>query len=294
MLKFEKREVNGPNNVGLFALEDISKDTIIIREVPFYSFGMENIRHYMMNTNPTGNPVLDAEIRELQTKLGIANKKYRKIDSSFSDKYPLEARILLDRIAAIISEKDFELESKDVQEKWLALHDAHQDIRTDTVIGIFGLRSEKGKLLNGQIANCRGFDKSKERYIIECNDQSPEHAEKILLKKENLKTVSGIFRSNSYTDGLFETRSRLNHACKANTNTLSVPEYNQLLGKGLIATQPNECITIAKENIKTGEELTHCYILTGSGKSANIRREELREKYKFECQCESCCNEQIA
>ena len=242
MSKFEKRKVNGPNNVGLFALEDISKDSIIIREVPFYSFGMENIRHYMMNENPTGNPVLDAEIRELQTKLGIANKKYRKIDSSFSDKYPLEARILLDRIAAIISEKDFELESKDVQEKWLALHDAHQDIRTDTLIGIFGLRSEKGKLLNGQTANCRGFDKSKERYIIECNDQSPEHTEKILLKKENLKTVSGIFRSNSYTDGLFETRSRLNHACKANTNTLSVPEYNQLLGKGLIAIQPNECI----------------------------------------------------
>ena len=78
MSKFEKREVNGPSNVGLFALEDISKDSIIIREVPFYSFGMENIRHYMMNENPTGNPVLDAEIRELQTKLGMANKKYHK------------------------------------------------------------------------------------------------------------------------------------------------------------------------------------------------------------------------
>ena len=117
MSKFEKREVNGPNNVGLFALEDISKDTIIIREVPFYSFGMDNIRHYMMNKNPTGNPVLDAEIRELQTKIGIANKKYRERDSSFSDKYPSEARVLLDRIAAIISEKDFELESKEVQEK---------------------------------------------------------------------------------------------------------------------------------------------------------------------------------
>ena len=141
MSKFEKREVNGPNNVGLFALEDILKDTIIIREVPFYSFGMENIRHYMMNENPTGNPILDAEIRELQTKLGIANKKYHKRDSSFSDKYPSEARILLDRIAAIISEKDFELESKDVQEKLLELNDEHQDIRTQNIIWILGLRS---------------------------------------------------------------------------------------------------------------------------------------------------------
>ena len=113
MSKFEIREVDGPNNVGLFALEDISKDTIIIRETPFYSFGMENIRHYMMKPNPTGNSVLDAEIRELQTKIGVANKKFKQRDSSFSERYPSEARILLDRMAAIISEKDFESESDD-------------------------------------------------------------------------------------------------------------------------------------------------------------------------------------
>ena len=289
MSKFEKREVDGPCNVGLFALEDISKDTIIIREAPFYSFGMENIRHYMMNDNPTGNPILDAEIRELQTKIGVANKKYKQRDSSFNERYPSEARILLDRMAAIISEKDFESKSKDVQEKWLALHDAHQDVRKDTLIGIFGLTSEKGMLFNGKIAYCRGFDNSKERYIVECTP----NPEKVLLKKENLKTVSGVFRSNSYMEGLFETRCRMNHSCKPNTETLSVPQYNELHGKALIANQPNECITIAKEDIKAGQELTAYYITIGAGKNVNIRREELREKYRFECQCESCCNEEI-
>ena len=289
MSKFEIREVDGPNNVGLFALEDISKYTIIIRETPFYSFGMENIRHYMMNANPTGNPVLDAEIRELQTKIGVANKKYKQRDSSFNERYPSEARILLDRMAAIMSEKDFESESKDVQEKWLALHDAHQDVRQDTLIGIFGLTSEKGKSFNGKIAYCRGFDKSKERYIVECNP----NPEKVLLKKENLKTVSGVFRSNSYTEGLFETRCRMNHSCKPNTETLSVPQYNELYEKTLVANLPNECITIAKEDIKAGEELTAYYISIGAGKNVSIRREELREKYRFECQCECCCNEEI-
>ena len=291
MSKIENREVNGPSNIGLFALEDISKDAIIMRESPFYSFGMENIRHYMMNENPTGNSVLDAEIRELQTKIGIANKKYHKKGASFKEKYPAEARVLLDRIAAIISEKEFESESKDVQEKWLALHDAHQDVRKDTTIGIFGLTSEKGKLLNGKIAHCRGFDKSKQRYIVEYTDQSPENPEKVLLKKENVKTVSGVFRSNAFPEGLFENRCRMNHACKANTETLSVLEYNQRLGGSLIAKQPNECITIAKENIKVGDELTGCYISIGSGKSVDMRREELREKYRFDCQCELCCNE---
>ena len=290
---FEKREVDGPNNVGLFAIEDILKDTIIIREAPFYSFGMENIMHYMMNENPTGNPVLDKEIRELQTQIGIANKKYHRRGSSFNEKYPPEARVLLDRMAAIISEKDFESKSKDVQEKWLDLHDAHQDVRKDTLIGIFGLKSEKGKSFNGKVAYCRGFDKSKERYIVECTNLSTQNQEKVLLKKENMKTVSGVFRSNSYTEGLFEKRCRLNHACKANTKTCSVPEYNQLLGKSLTANQPNECITMAKEDIKAGEEVTACYIFTGGGKTSNIRREELREKYRFECRCDSCCNEEI-
>ena len=87
MTKFEQREVNGPNNVGLFALEDIPKDTVISREIPFYSFSLKNLMHYMSNENPTGNPALDAEIRELQTQIQIANKKYHGQSSSFDQEY---------------------------------------------------------------------------------------------------------------------------------------------------------------------------------------------------------------
>ena len=48
MAKFEKRQVDGPNNVGLFASEDLLKDAVIFREVPFYSFGMDKICNYMV------------------------------------------------------------------------------------------------------------------------------------------------------------------------------------------------------------------------------------------------------
>ena len=293
MLKFEQREVDGPNNVGLFALEDISKDTMIIREVPFYSLGMESMLHCMMQENPTGNPILDIEIRDLQTKISIANKKYHGRGSSFNEEYPPEARVLLDRMTAIFTEKGFESEPKEVQEKWLALHDAHQDVRNNTLVGIFGLNTVKGKAFNGKIAHCRGFDKCKKRYIVECTKSSTENPEKVLLKKENLKTVSGVARSNIFREGLFETRCRMNHACNPNTVTCSVSEYNQLAGKRLVANHPNECITIAKENIKIGEELTSSYLFMGAGKSVEIRKEELREKYKFECQCEACIKGEI-
>ena len=291
MSKFEQREVNGPNNVGLFALEDIPKDTIISREIPFYSFSLKNLMHYMSNKNPTGNPDLDAEIRELQIQIQIANKKYHGTSSSFDQEYPSDARILLDRMVAIITENNFELESRDVQEKWLRLCDAHQEVRRDTTVGIFGLSSEKGKTFNGEIGHCRGFDTHTKRYIVECNKSSTKNCNKMLLKKQNLKTVSGVFRSNSFQEGLFENRCRMNHSCLPNTVSCTVSEYNKLFGKNLVPEHPNECATVAQENIKAGDELTFSYLFVGAGKGVKDRREELREKYKFECQCKTCMEE---
>ena len=104
MSKFEQREVDGPSNVVLFALEDIPKQNVICRESPFYSFNRENIMHYMMNENPTSDPILDAELRNLQTQIRLANEKYQRQKLSFGDEYPPNVRILLDRMLAIIAE----------------------------------------------------------------------------------------------------------------------------------------------------------------------------------------------
>ena len=292
MAKFEKRQVDGPNNVGLFASEDLLKDAVIFREVPFYSFGMDKICNYMVKENPTGDPVLDTEIRGIQKRIRMANYKHKKQGQSFGEEYPPESRMLLDRLQEIISEKGFESASKDVQEKWMALHDAHQNIRKNTTVGIFGLSSEKGKTINGTIAHCLGFDKTKERYIVKYSNLSSHTPEKMLLKRENLKTVSGVVRSNIYQEGLFEKRCRINHSCMGNTKTCTISEYNKLLGKSLIATHPNECITIAREDIKAGKELTCSYLCKGAGKGLEIRREELNEKYKFVCRCETCIKEE--
>ena len=292
MEKFEKRQIDGPNNVGLFASEDILKDAVIFRESPFYSFGMEKIMDYMVKENPTGDTVLDKEIRGLQRRLSFANWKHQRRGQSFGKEYPPESRVLLDRLQEIISEKGFESESKAVQEKWMTLHDAHQNIRKDTPVGIFGLSSEKGQAMNGTIAHCLGFDKTKKRYIVKYSKVSSNFPEKLLLRRENLKTVSGVVRSNIYQEGLFEKRCRINHSCKGNTKTCTISEYNKLLGKSLVANHPNECITIAKEDIIAGKELTCSYLCKGAGQALEVRREELNEKYKFVCRCETCIFEE--
>ena len=292
MYKFEQREVDGPSNVGLFALEDIPKQNVICRESPFYSFNRENIMHYMMNENPTSDPILDAEIRYLQTQIRLANEKYQRQKLSFEDEYPPNVRVLLDRMLAIIAEKSFTSESREVQEKWMALNDAHKQVRKDSTVGICGLQSENGKRFNGKIAHCSGFDNQKDRYIIECKTMSNKSAEKILLKKQNLKTVSGIFRSNSFQEGLFETRCRMNHSCLPNTLTCTLNEYNEIFGKELIADTPNECITVAKRDIKAGDQLTLSYLFLSAGKDVKGRREELREKYRFNCCCDACIREE--
>ena len=193
---------------------------------------------------------------------------------------------------AIIAEKSFESESRDIQEKWMSLNDSHKQVRQDSQVGISGLTSANGKKFNGKIGHCRGFDKQKERYIVECRKSSDTPTEKILLKKQNLKTVSGIFRSNSFQEGLFENRCRLNHNCLPNTMTCTLSEYNEMFGKELIAEKPNECITVAQQDIKAGDQLTLSYLFVGAGKDVKTRKEELREKYRFECLCKSCIDEE--
>ena len=124
MPKFEQRNVDGPNNVGLFALEGISKGTIIFRDAPFYSLPPEILNDYMLDKNPTGNPDLDAEIRTLQLHIPTAMASFhcRGQSSSFNEEYPPHARVLLDRFFTIVVEEAFKTQSKDWLVCRLGLH----------------------------------------------------------------------------------------------------------------------------------------------------------------------------
>jgi len=97
---------------------------------------------------------------------------------------------------------------------------------------------------------------------------------------DNAKTPRGIYETNCYdlggeTDGgLFLTVSRINHSCRPNANHIWRPDLQKTL-------------IIAARDIVVGEEICTSYgpseCLDTSG-----RRDYLRDKFSFECQCEMC------
>ena len=75
--------------------------------------------------------------------------------------------------------------------------------------------------------------------------------------------------------------------------TCTLSEYNEMFGKELIAEKQNECITVAQQDIKAGDQLTLSYLFVGAGKDVRTRKEELSEKYRFECLCKTCIDEEM-
>ena len=94
-----------------------------------------------------------------------------------------------------------------------------------------------------------------------------------------VKTAGNIMRTNSFSEGnpprgvLFELISRMNHSCDPN------------VGKRFDGTQAE---IYALGTIRKGEELTLNYMPSEAHKPLDIRREMLRVKYNFMCNCARC------
>ena len=89
--------------------------------------------------------------------------------------------------------------------------------------------------------------------------------------------VWGIYKTNTFTDGVYLRMSRFNHSCQPNAEIFANQDAND-------ATDVR-----ALRNIKEGEEITICY--TDSDKSLwsrEERRAELKHVYNFDCNCEGC------
>ena len=93
---------------------------------------------------------------------------------------------------------------------------------------------------------------------------------------------SGIFMTNCFdmTDSIFGKScamylalGRLNHSCSPNVQQTHIPETT-------------EEVAYASRDINVGDELNDCYIDLRQSRAA--RREELRDLYKFTCECDCC------
>ena len=108
------------------------------------------------------------------------------------------------------------------------------------------------------------------------------------IKRENLKSIGGIIRTNSFEDEnrakLFETLCRFNHACGATANVTKVFEH-------LVTGNGARCAHVTTlRDIRRGEELCIDYIIGSNEASLDTapRRAYLQMKYNFVCQCSKC------
>jgi len=202
--------------------------------------------------------------------------------TGFDTQFPPEARAVMDRLVEIKAAGEFSRLSPDLQSKWMRLHDAHNFIPSgrSVCVAVFGLVSQMASL-NGRIGTIRGdigdaYNPQEGQWRVtfakyEANGESQDFT--LLIHSDNLKTPGGIYRSNSFAEGLFSNRCRMNHACDANT--------------GVMDSGPSAVI-IATRLIAEGEELTCNYIGDHTDLSAAQRRDLLKGKYNFLCQCTLC------
>ena len=87
--------------------------------------------------------------------------------------------------------------------------------------------------------------------------------------------VWGIYKTNTFTDGVYLQMSRVNHSCRPNAE--------------ISDSDSNTADLRALRKIKEGDEITICYI--DDDKSRWTREErsgDLKSVYNFDCACEGC------
>mmetsp|Transcript_10258 Transcript_10258/g.23132 ORF Transcript_10258/g.23132 Transcript_10258/m.23132 type:complete len:256 (+) Transcript_10258:3-770(+) len=164
-----------------------------------------------------------------------------------------------------------------------------------TVAYIEGLQSSEGQKLNGSQGVILDHQiKAGNPPELRCCVQVKSAGENKKIKRENLKTMAAVFKTNCFefedTDGrkwweLFDLASRFNHSCIPNIGFEHVR-----LGRSELVHGDGECdwhlVTVALRQIQAGEELTVDYV--GPAESLEHRRCRLARRYNFVCQCELC------
>ena len=87
--------------------------------------------------------------------------------------------------------------------------------------------------------------------------------------------VWGIYKTNTFTDGVYLQMSRVNHSCRPNAE--------------ISDSDSNTADLRALRKIKEGDEITICYIDDDKSQwTREERRGDLKSVYNFDCACEGC------
>ena len=92
------------------------------------------------------------------------------------------------------------------------------------------------------------------------------------ISKEKALKVWGIYKTNTFTYGVYLKMSRFNHSCRPNAQYF----WN-------VDTNTRDVRALRK--IKRGEEITLCYFPSMIG-SREERQTQLKDTFNFDCNCE--------
>ena len=269
--------VAGEHGLKCVATRDIAARQVILVEHPVATF---DINPYGQGAQFMARPDVQA-LQQTIMRCSAANAGREGTDA-----YPAETREAIEGIMALSA--TVELASRDAAtvDRVFALEDSFRKAIAGEHVCVDGLASAAGKLLNGRRGVVRRVEDDGRRCVRLLGGAAGETDKAI--KRENLKSIGGIIRTNSFEDEnrakLFETLCRFNHACGASANVKFSFE-NLITGTGARCAH----VTTLRD-IRRGEELCIDYIDGSNEASLDTasRQAHLQMKYNFVCQCSKC------
>ena len=269
--------------LGLLAMRRVERGELVFEEPPVVVISTDP---QLLMRDPEVSPLL-------MRCMSLSQAPAAAGDTSNKAK----VRELMSSITEISAQRAYAKLPVASQQAWMELIDAFS-IRTGGRVRIMGLSSAAGARMNGLEGTAGQYDGAKDRWSVKYTLDGVEG--EVSMRAQNLdapahKTVGGVFRSNSYAlsstvgddcrrptvgserapmqAGLFAFLCRANHSCWPNVRK----EFDEGGHVRVYATSV----------IEEGAEILSSYGFT-AGLPVEGRREELKRRYCFYCECARC------
>lgn len=264
------------HGLGVLATRRIEKGEMIWEEAPIVC-----IRHN------TTTQMADPELRPLLEKCMALGEGHGILNDT-AKPYPQEVAALMAQVTEINCQRAYATLPADARHDWTCLM-SEFGVAAGCRAHIVGLASDAGAHVNGRAVTVVDFNEASSRWNCQLRGEEaegvPTHLHNIALRAVNLATLGGIFRTNAmgYKSNEYEASAalyslfcRCNHSCNPNVNK----KIDAATGK---------LQAFANTVLREGTELKITY--TGLQLPVHKRRELLRSKYAFTCECERCRHE---
>lgn len=259
------------------AARDLGAREIVLIEAPVFLSTAAQYRDPAFLSRP--------EVADCMREMKRCAETYGHLEGAAA--FPPDAQAALDGLAAHAVSDGLRMADAAAADAFWRLEDAHRRPAVRERVVVDGLTSEAGAKMNGLRGVVVGAAEAADRVRVRLFASAPGTRDKA-VKRANLKSAGGVFRTNAFADAgdptvngggkVLATLSRVNHACGAAANVTKT-----WIG-GADGTRRARVSTTRQ--VKKGEELLLDYV--GGGHDRAARRSLLKLKYSFDCDCATC------